>query len=344
MNDDKQILDFIARTLNTGDEVPSQIQPILKGGSDRTFHRVRWASGMSCIFMWYNPAREENNYYAGIAHLMDRSGLRVPRIFNHDAERHFILMEDLGERDLWAFRLTPWRERRDLYEAVLSQIVRLHACDPEALRRDPVTLMPDFDVALYRWEHHYFLEQFVGKVCGISLSSDETALLSQELDGLTRAMMGMSAGLRLVHRDFQSQNIMISFDGPALVDFQGTRFGNPLYDLGSLLYDPYVPLAEDERMALLAFYRDKADTRLGDDATEAAFRMASSQRLMQALGAYGYLGLTAGRRAFLGHIPSGLENLIDASGRAGSLPQLHALALRCRASVPSYCQEEGQRS
>ncbi len=344
MRDEKQILEFVGQTLNTGDVAPPQIQPILKGGSERTFHRVQWDNGMSCIFMWYNPAREENNYYADIADFMSQRGLRVPRIFNHDVENHFILMEDLGECDLWSLRSTPWPHRREVYEAVLSQILRLHACEPAAVQIEAVRLMPEFDAALYRWEHDYFLEQFVKGVCGIRLSAEEADALMSELDALTRAMMGMSSGLRLVHRDFQSQNIIISFGGVGLVDFQGTRFGNPLYDLGSLLYDPYVSLTEDERMALLSFYREKADVRLSEDATEAAFRLASAQRLMQALGAYGYLGLTAGRRAFLGHIPSGLENLIDATERAGNLPRLHALAIRCRASIPSHCREEGQLS
>ena len=51
----------------------------------------------------------------------------------------------------------------------------------------------------------------------------------------------------LVHRDFQSQNILIH-DGQAhLIDFQGLRPGLAHYDLASLLYDPYVRLSPAER-------------------------------------------------------------------------------------------------
>jgi aminoglycoside/choline kinase family phosphotransferase len=57
-----------------------------------------------------------------------------------------------------------------------------------------------------------------------------------------------------------------------------------------------------------------------------SFREASAQRLMQALGAYGFLGLKRGMPEFLSHIPNGIKNLIDASNHAKHLPLLNRLA------------------
>jgi hypothetical protein len=51
---------------------------------------------------------------------------------------------------------------------------------------------------------------------------------------------------------------------------------------------------------------------------------------MQALGAYGFLGLKRGKPDFLAHIRPALENLIEVTGEVGGLPRLNALALRCR--------------
>ena len=66
------------------------------------------------------------------------------------------------------------------------------------------------------------------------------------------------------------------------------RPGLAEYDLASLLYDPYVHLGASERPELLEFYRDRA--AVNDPAFEEKFRLCAMQRLMQALGAYGYLG------------------------------------------------------
>ena len=51
----------------------------------------------------------------------------------------------------------------------------------------------------------------------------------------------------LIHRDFQSQNIMIRDGVPVFIDYQGLRFGLGEYDLASLIYDPYVPMNEEQR-------------------------------------------------------------------------------------------------
>jgi len=54
---------------------------------------------------------------------------------------------------------------------------------------------------------------------------------------------------------------------------------------------------------------------------------------MQALGAFGFLGLKKGKGAFLGHIPQGVANLEDAALANRRLPHLAELAARCREAV-----------
>jgi hypothetical protein len=85
------------------------------------------------------------------------------------------------------------------------------------------------------------------------------------------------------------------------------RPGLAEYDLASLLYDPYVRLTDSERAELIDFYRGVA--AVNDPDFEEKLRLCAMQRLMQALGAYGYLGLAKKNRAFLVHIPTALDSL-----------------------------------
>jgi hypothetical protein len=48
------------------------------------------------------------------------------------------------------------------------------------------------------------------------------------------------------------------------------------------------------------------------------------QRLMQALGAYGYLGLVTGNKAFLAHIPAAFASLRCVVSEIDGLEQLHS--------------------
>jgi hypothetical protein len=54
------------------------------------------------------------------------------------------------------------------------------------------------------------------------------------------------------------------------------------------------------------------------------------QRLMQALGAYGFLGLVRGHKSFLHHIPKALQSLSDIVARIDNLQPLGQLLLGLR--------------
>jgi hypothetical protein len=303
-----------------------RFEPILRGGSDRAFFRIT-SGGYSAILMRYGTGRPENALYAGIGEFLLDIGVAVPRIFRHDPARRVIVMEDMGDRDLFTLRDDDPALRMRYYRLALGEIARLHAFPLDSFPGEAVPLMEGFGPALYRWEREYFRENFLRGVCGTVLPAAEEDLLEKELAELADRLS--RAGSCLVHRDFQSQNIMLRRNGVALIDFQGMRRGTAHYDLGSLLFDPYASLAEEERAELLLFYYDTVRPPVGWEDFRRSFLDASSQRLMQALGAFGYLGVVMGKKQFLKHIPSGLAGLIEASGQAGLL-QLRSVALRCR--------------
>jgi aminoglycoside/choline kinase family phosphotransferase len=191
--------------------------------------------------------------------------------------------------------------------------------------------MEPFDPAFYKWERDYFRENFVSALCGVQLEAAPAEKLEAELAGLA---VRLDSGRRsLVHRDLQSQNVMLCGDEPYLIDFQGMRFGSPFYDLGSILCDPYVTLSPAERHELLLFYYELSDEELDWKGFQNAFWDASAQRLVQALGAYGFLGLAKGLKNYLKHVPAGLRNLRAAAENADSLPYLLDLCTRCERAL-----------
>lgn len=291
------------------DETAVKITPIEKGGSDRKFYRVRSAPDEPIILVKYNLEREENRHYVQIAEFLGAHGVRAPKIYFHDAAEGLIWIEDLGETDLWSFRDEPWLVRRAFYESALEEIAKLHALPESAHAALADDLPPPFNAALYLWEQSYFFENCLGRVFGVP--ETELAALSTipELRVIAEAL---GEGPRvLVHRDFQSQNIIMRSAQAHLIDFQGMRPGLAEYDLASLLYDPYVALTFAERAELLEYYRGIRNARGGATAEDfpSALRFCAMQRLMQALGAYGFLGLVKGNRAFLEHIPVALASL-----------------------------------
>jgi len=283
---------------------------IEKGGSGRRFFRIT-RGGRSIVVMLYALDRPENGDFAPITDFLTAHAVPVPRIEARDDARRILWIEDLGENDLWTLRYQDWRSvRRPFYEAALRAVNKIHCLTEAHILEQNANSLPHFqdpfDEQLYRWEQDYFFDRFASRFSAASPDEiravRESAEMAQLIDGL------VALPRTLVHRDFQSQNVMLPNGEPRLIDYQGMRFGLPEYDLGSLIFDPYVPFTEGERNELAAFYHSLTD---GDDFATFENRLlrCSAQRLMQALGAYGFLGVDKGQKTFLKHIPTALETL-----------------------------------
>lgn len=287
-------------------EVECVVEPILKGGSDRRYYRFEWADNRHApmVLMVYTLARRDNPKFVPATHRLAALGVNVPAIYAFDEERLFVWLQDLGRDDLHAHKDEPWQQRRPLYEATLRQAALIHGVSSASLSPEEIDAMePEFTEGMYEWEQNYFLEHFVRGHLGRETPVDHAAepalkWLRQRLADLPRC---------LVHRDFQSQNVLIRNDAAWLVDYQGLRPGLAEYDLASLLFDPYVVLSRSERHDLLGFYANLRRLNLAE--LREVVYLCAAQRLMQALGAYANLYRNQGKIHFEQHIPAGVKNL-----------------------------------
>jgi hypothetical protein len=325
------MMSFARNVLGLESKIDINMTALGGRGSDRTFYRLTWNATESVMLIHYEPKRVENAYYGDIALFLDQINIPVPKLIHHDAGRCLMLMEDLGDNDLWAIRNESWEKRKILYEKTLAVVQRLHSFPLEEFPAATIRLADPFDLQLYKWERNYFKENFVEKVCRVELVPASVQKLDEELGNLANHIYtGVES---LMHRDLQSQNIMIREGEPYLIDFQGMRIGSPFYDLGSLLCDPYVQISREECDQLLSFYYRLSKRDLAWPDFQQLFWEASVQRLMQALGAYGFLGITKGITAFLDHIPAGLAKLQAAAETTHTLPFLLELARQCHKAI-----------
>ena len=293
------------------DEV--KISPIEKGGSDRKFYRVRCSAEQSLILVKYNLEREENRHYVEIAQFLETHGIHAPRIYYHDVDEGLIWLEDLGERDLFGYRDESWLVRRAFYESALDEVRKLHQL-PESVCVEMHQHLPaEFNAALYLWEQNYFFENCLGRYFKIEPAQIDNLAALPALRDIAEKLANLPRVL--VHRDFQSQNILLRNGQAHLIDFQGMRPGLAQYDLASLLYDPYVELTDAEQDELLEHY---CSEKPSPDFLE-TLRLCAMQRLMQALGAYGFLGLVKEYKDFLQYIPKAAQSLRGVVGKIDGL-------------------------
>ncbi len=284
-----------------------EILPLEKGGSDRKYYRIRFSAEHSLILVKYDPERPENERFVAIANFLNRIGVNAPSIYHHDQEQGLIWLEDLGEDDLWNQRNEPWTLRRPLYESTLDQAALLHRADPTLC--ESLHLQSRFDESLYRWEQNYCFENCLERYFQLPRAEIDSV---RRIPAFQQLAENLAAYPRvLIHRDFQSQNIIIRNDEAYLIDFQGLRLGLPHYDLASLLFDPYVTFSVAERDYLLRYYHARNGEGWKFVDFEQVYRQCAIQRLMQALGAYGVIGLVREKTEYLRYIQPAIKSLIE---------------------------------
>lgn len=296
------ILSTVRQFLNIDPTVRVILEPIKRGASGRTIVRVMPESGERFIGIHWTDERPDNGFFVPVARFLRKARLRVPEILHDHSRYRVALVEDLGDLDLLSLKARPFKDRLPLYRSALEQVDKLFYA---RLPKD-FELMPPFDARLYRWEQEYFFEGYVEGMLGINADS-----LRKNQILLSLAERLGTAARHLVHRDFQSQNLLVKNDQVWMIDFQGMRRGRQEYDLASLLYDPYLDHTEAEREQLLDLWEDISDER----PEPGLFRECASQRLMQALGAYGHILKNRGDEWYRPHAATAIRLLSEtASG------------------------------
>ncbi len=310
----------------------TRVEPLVEQGSDRSFWRLCPPAGAAvptAVLMRAAADDPELPRYLAVGRFLHAEGLGGPRLLAADAARGAVLMEDLGDATLHRLATTTLEPLGELYRPVLDLLVDLQVRGTAAAARCPEAGDRLFDYDTLRWETDYFRQRFLVGSCGVPVEA--AAALDEEFARLARAALAQP--VVLMHRDFQSQNILFHDGRVRLVDFQGMRRGPLLYDVASLLRDPYVDLPAAERAAFLDYYRARLAGQGGPDLDPPVLRrmaaVAGLQRIMQALGAFAFLSHVKGKAWYAQWIPAGLRQLddllgeiADCGGEPGALPRL----------------------
>jgi len=284
------ILSTARQFLGVDPTVPITLEPIKRGASGRTIVRVKTPVHEPFIGIHWTDEREDNSQFIPVAQFLKQARLRVPAILHDRARYNVALIEDLGNEDLLSLKDRPFAERLPFYKSAFEQVDKLFYAKPPK----DFHLMPAFDAKLYRWEQNYFFEHMVEDYLGLDAMGLRANPDFQEM----AERLGTGAR-HLVHRDFQSQNLLIKDGKIYMIDFQGLRRGRQEYDLASLIFDPYLNHTAEEREQLLTLWEDIADER----PESTLFRQCAAQRLMQALGAFGNIVKNKGDEWYRPHIP-----------------------------------------
>jgi len=195
-----------------------------------------------------------------------------------------------------------------MYRSVIQLLIKFSTFGAERFDATWTYQTPSYSKALIlEKECRYFVDAFLNTYLGLEMIYED---FKREFEFLAeKALEHALAGL--MHRDFQSRNIMIKNDKFYFIDFQASRLGPIQYDLAALLIDPYVQLPQNIQDQLLGYCVEKlqADLDLNAEDFRRCYRYCCLTRNLQILGAFGYLSRVKGKVHFENYIPAALGTL-----------------------------------
>jgi aminoglycoside/choline kinase family phosphotransferase len=277
--------------------------------STRRFHRGFLASRGTCVVMDYGSSFRGATDDMRLSAIFEQARLPVARILRILPDAGALVLEDLGDETLEVAFSHPSSggrgTRAELYTSAVRLAFAIATRGTEALLHSERAHGPALDEERFSFEMSYFLEHYVGTFLGRRSVSSETR------EGVLRLARVTAAHPRvLCHRDYHSRNIMVGPDGAlSLVDIQDSRWGPDTYDLASLLRDAYVDLDEREVDELVALYWQLIPGTTDIDAMRARFDLVAAQRMIKALGTFGYQTAVLGRDRYRSAIRRTIERL-----------------------------------
>ncbi|MBE0425937.1 MAG: phosphotransferase [Nitrospirae bacterium] len=283
------------------------------GGSDRKYFRVK-KNSETAVLMQSMPDDPDFECHIQYTQFFKNHSIPVPDLFEVDRENKYGIFEDLGDLTLYSW-LKCQREREEIeniYRKVIDILVLIHTKATIFISECPILQSRIFDYEHLRWETSYFIDRFIKGVKNIEIKN--SFALNEEFHRL--AVKVDSFPKTVIHRDFQSQNIMIAKgERPSILDYQGARVGPPAYDVVSILWDPYYRIEDEMRERLLDYYINKIHNFYKDKNNPLTPAFSNTilscrlQRHMQALGAYGFLSIVKSKKYFQKYMPEGMRLL-----------------------------------
>ncbi len=277
----QRLMTFIRREFEAG----FRISKLLGDASSRQYFRLIDDKGASYILAAYPETFDPDRFpYLQICGLLERIGVPVPRVFAVDGSLGIVLQEDLGDLSLQRALTNASPEwRRQRFSEAIELIVLIQREGGPKLDPNWEASQLAFDREKLLWEFHFFSRHYLGNYRKLVLSATDELesgfeRIAEELAGAARV---------LCHRDLHVRNLMLHRDRLHVLDFQDARWGAQSYDLCSLLKDS-VDLESDEVSSLLERYLDRSRWPGSREEFWRQFHLSVVQRMLKALGTYGY--------------------------------------------------------
>lgn len=282
------------------------LAPLAGDASFRRYFRLT-RNHHTFVVMDAPPNREQIEPFVTLCRAFSAHGIRTPELFAVDLAQGFILLEDFGDTLLLS-TLTSITQANLWYPVAIDQLLTIQQC--------PRTFchIPTFNIAYMHQEMGLFLDWFIQRYLGLTLSDKETVLIQKTFETISTKIAQQPQVV--IHRDYHSRNLIVlpHENNPALgiIDFQDAMMGPLTYDLVSLLKDCYIQWPKAQMLDWLSYAYQRLSSQYNDTFEQFyhAFELCGLQRHLKVLGIFSRLHLRDAKSTYLRDLPLTLQYIM----------------------------------
>ncbi|MGE0754314.1 MAG: aminoglycoside phosphotransferase family protein [Alphaproteobacteria bacterium] len=300
----QQIQEF----LDTCPECSSpEMMPLAGDASFRRYIRLRQGA-RTYMLMDAPPQKEDIRKYLVIAEYLHKHGYSTPNVLASSITNGFLLLEDLGD-DLFSAVIRneaasqQAQKELELYESAIDLLVEWYLRKSTLV--NPVQLqLREYDSRVLMDEVGLFGEWFLPQI----MEQGKAATLAEEFSAVWKGILSKS---RLhfdcmVHRDYHADNLIwlperSGIKRVGLLDFQDAVYGDPAYDMVSLLEDARRDVSPNVvQHCLMGFLYG---TKVNKDRFMTAYAILGAQRNCKIIGIFTRLAVRDKKHQYLSMLP-----------------------------------------
>lgn len=281
--------------------------PLAGDASFRRYIRLKQGSN-HYILMDAPPQKEDIRKYLVIAEYLHKHGYSTPNVLGSNITNGFLLLEDLGD-DLFSTVLKKQdagalpKKEEELYESAIDLLVEWY--QKKASLVNPIQLqLSKYDSRLLLAETGLFSQWFLPQI----FDAEKAAALSQEYNAIWGSIL-KTARLHydyMVHRDYHADNLIWlpqrqGVKRVGLLDFQDAVYGDPAYDMVSLLEDARRDVSNNVLQHCMMGYL--YGTKINKDRFMTAYSMLGAQRNCKIIGIFVRLAVRDNKKQYLEMLP-----------------------------------------
>ena len=297
---------------------------LIKGdASERKFFRERNNKVSKIIIHSSINKRKNLLNYDSVNKILLKNKIRAPKLISENYKKNLIEIEDLGNQTLFKiFQKCKTNRKIELYKKVIDDLIKLQKIKTKQIKnfKNKNYKIPNYSYDILKGEVNLFFDWYLK----YKSKKDWNATNSKKIRTLIYKLL-KSLKLKnkvFVHRDFHISNLILYKEHIYLIDNQDAVFGNPAYDLCSLVDDVRYETSNSLKNKLINYYQSKKKINFPKKDFMNDFEIHSIIRNLKIIGIFTRLSIRDKKHEYLKLIPHAwklLKNRLKNKNKFGKL-------------------------